>query len=210
MHSYDSKIPAFVEAARKVAAYGLVQCSSGNLSWRVGPDIALLSASRSWLAELTAGQVAVCEINTGQCLNKVTPTCEWVFHLGILKHRPEMNVVLHFQSPYATAVACGTPEKHDFNMTIEVPVYIGRPKAVPYSPPGSKKLAQAAIEVFKDKQTHLAILNNHGLVTVGKDINDAIQKAVFFEMTCRILLTNPDAKPLALEEVERLHKSAQA
>ena len=121
-----------------------------------------------------------------------------------------MNVVLHFQSPYATAVACGTPEKHDFNMTIEVPVYIGRPKAVPYSPPGSKKLAQAAIEVFKDKQTHLAILNNHGLVTVGKDINDAIQKAVFFEMTCRILLTNPDTKPLALEEVERLHKSAQA
>lgn len=210
MRSNDSEIAAFVEAARKVAAYGLVQCSSGNLSQRIEPGVALLSASRSWLAELTAEQVAVCQIETGMCVNDKTPTCESVFHLGILKVRQEMNVVLHFQSPYATAVACGKPEDYDYNMTIEVPVYIGEPAVVPYLPPGSNELAQTTIEAFKDKQTHLAILKNHGLVTVGKDINDAIQKAVFFEMTCQILLTNPDAQPLALEEIEHLRQSAQA
>ena len=54
----DSKYDAFVAAARKVAQYGLVQCSSGNLSWRVGPDEAMLSASGAWLAELTTKQIA--------------------------------------------------------------------------------------------------------------------------------------------------------
>ena len=210
MQSYDSKITSFVQAARKVADYGLTQCSSGNLSWRIEPGIALLSASRSWLGELTDEQIAACEIQSGKCINGKPPTCESVFHLGILKNRPEMNVVLHFQSIYATAIACGQPEKYDYNMTIEVPVYIGEPKVVPYLPPGSNELAQTTIDAMKDENTHLAILKNHGLVTVGKDFNDAIQKAVFFEMTCRIILTNPNAKPLPPDAVKTLRQSGQA
>jgi ribulose-5-phosphate 4-epimerase/fuculose-1-phosphate aldolase len=200
----------FVTACHKVAELGLLQCSSGNLSWRIEPNTALLSVSRSWLGELTAEQVAVCDIQTGRCLNEKTPTCESVFHLGILKNRPEINVVLHFQSPCATAVACGTPEKYDYNVIIEIPFYIGTPAAVDYLPPGSQELARAVIEAFGDPQTHMAFLKNHGLVTVGKDFNDAIQKAVFFELACKILLTNPAARPLSTEAVKSLRQSAQA
>jgi ribulose-5-phosphate 4-epimerase/fuculose-1-phosphate aldolase len=206
----DSQITAFIEACHKVAAFRLVQCSSGNLSWRIGPDTALLSASRSWLGELTSEQVTICEIQSGQCINGKTPTCESMFHLGILKNRPEMNVVLHFQSPYATAIACGTPEKYNYNVIIEIPVYIGTPAAVEYLPPGSTELAQAAIETFRDSKTHIAFLKNHGLVTVGRDFNDAIQKAVFLELACKILLTNPNAQPLTAEAVKSLRQSAPA
>jgi ribulose-5-phosphate 4-epimerase/fuculose-1-phosphate aldolase len=205
-----STITAFVRACHKVAEYGLVSCSSGNLSWRVEPDVALLSTSGVWLAELTQDQVAACDINTGRCSNGKIPTCESVFHLGILKNRPEMNVVLHFQSPYAAAVACGETDGLDFNMTIEVPVYIGTPAAVPYLPPGSGELAQAVIDTFKEPQTHIAILKNHGLVSVGTDLNDAIQKAVFFEMACRIMLTNPNAKALNDDAVEHLRNTSHA
>ena len=60
------------------------------------------------------------------------------------------------------------------------------------------------IDALKDSQSHLAILKNHGLVTVGRDFNDTIQKAVFFELACRILLTNPNAKPLAADMVKQL------
>lgn len=204
MREHELKEAAFVSACHKVAEYGLVLCSSGNLSWRVGPDTALLSTSGTWLAELTQNQIAKCDIGTGRCINGKEPTCESVFHLGILKNRPEMSVVLHFQSPYAAAIACGPTDGLNFNMTIEVPVYIGTPAVVPYLPPGSAELAQAVVDTFKETQTHLAILKNHGLVAVGKDFNDAIQKAVFFEMTCRIILTNPNAKPLDAERVKQL------
>jgi ribulose-5-phosphate 4-epimerase/fuculose-1-phosphate aldolase len=210
MQQYAADIMEFVAAGRKAAAFGLMQCSSGNLSRRIGPDTALLSASGSWLGELTADEVAVCQIDSGRCLNGKKPTCECVFHLGILKHRPEVNVVLHFQSPYATAIACGQPQDHDYNMTIEMPVYIGTPAVVPYLPPGSPQLAQAVIDAFRDKQVNMAFLKNHGLVTAGKNFNDAIQKAVFFEMTCRILLTNPNAKPLDAKEVKALRQTDQA
>jgi len=192
----DSAINEFAAACHKIAGYGLVSCSSGNLSWRVEPNTALLSASGSWLADLTTEQVAVCAIDTGKCNNDKRPTCEHLLHLGILKNRVDVNVVLHFQSRYATAIACSETLGFDFNMTIEVPVYIGTPAAVPYLPPGSDELAQAVVDAFKDPQTQVAILKNHGLVSVGKDFNDAIQKAVFFELACQIILTNPRAKPL--------------
>jgi ribulose-5-phosphate 4-epimerase/fuculose-1-phosphate aldolase len=206
MSEKRSTIQAFVQACHKVAEYGLVSCSSGNMSCRVEPDTALLSASGAWMAELTSGQVAVCSISTGQALNDVVPTCEHRFHLGILKYRPEIDVVLHFQSPYAAAVACGPTDGLDFNMTIEIPVYIGTPAVVPCLPPGSPELAGALVSGFKDPQRRIAILKNHGLVSVGTDFNDAIQKAVFFEIACRIMLTNPKAKPLDADVVKQLRK----
>jgi ribulose-5-phosphate 4-epimerase/fuculose-1-phosphate aldolase len=68
----------------------------------------------------------------------------------------------------------------------------------------STELAEAVAHAFKDPQTHLAILKNHGLVSVGEDFNDAIQKAAFFEMVCRTLLTHPNATPLDADAVNHL------
>jgi ribulose-5-phosphate 4-epimerase/fuculose-1-phosphate aldolase len=187
-------IRTFVAACRKVAEYGLIQCSSGNLSWRIGENLALLSASRSWLGELNESQVAICELDSEKCVNGKTPTVETRFHLGILRQRPEMKVVLHFQSPYATAIACGDPGQYNYNVIIEVPVYVGDPAVIDYYMPGTEELAQKVIEAMRTRD--MAILRNHGQVTCGKDFNDAIQKAVFFELACRILLAGADAKPL--------------
>lgn len=210
MSLYESQKSTFTKACHRVAVYDLVRCSSGNLSWRVEPDVALLSASGSWLIDLMDEQIAICEISTSQQMNDIKPTCESEFHMGILKNRAEVNVVLHFQSPYATTMACSQPETYDYNVLIEVPVYIGTPGVVPYLPPGSAELAQAVTEAFKDPQIYLGILKNHGLVTVGKDFNEAIQRAVFFEMVCQVLQNNPKAEPLAPDAVRCLRDLGQA
>ncbi len=201
-------IQAFIAACHKAAKYGLIRCSSGNLSWRIGENRALLSASRSWLGELDESQVAICELDSEQCINGKTPTVETRFHLGILKQRPEMNVVLHFQSPYATAIACGDPKAYDYNVIIEVPVYVGDPAVIDYFMPGTEELAEKVIEAMRDHD--MAILRNHGLVTCGRDFNDAIQKAVFFELACRILLTQPGATPLPPEVLPTLHAAGKS
>jgi ribulose-5-phosphate 4-epimerase/fuculose-1-phosphate aldolase len=206
----DPKFDLFIAAAHKVAQYNLVQCSSGNLSWRVGPNEVMLSASTAWLAELTTQQVALCELTSGRCVNGVKPTCEHGFHLGILRARPEVDVVLHFQSPFATALVCGDPARHNLNLTIEIPVYIGTPSVVDYLTPGTNELAQAVVDVFSDNHTHMALLKNHGMVTVGRTFNEAIQKAVFFEMACRIRLTCPEARSLDSEAVAHLNTLGNA
>lgn len=59
-------IERFIEAAHRVGQERLQLCSSGNLSWRVNKDLALVSGTGSWLPRITKENVAICNISTGQ------------------------------------------------------------------------------------------------------------------------------------------------
>lgn len=182
----QEKIKEFLAAAHKVGAMGLTRCSSGNLSWRVG-DVALVSATGSWVPELREDQVAVCDIATGRSLNGVRPSMESGFHLTILKERADVNAVLHCQSPAATTVACMDPRPSAFNVTAELPCHCGKDIAVvPYLRPGSPELAAAVVEAMRTHDS--VLLLKHGQVFAGRDLNAAIEKAAFLEMACDIIL----------------------
>jgi ribulose-5-phosphate 4-epimerase/fuculose-1-phosphate aldolase len=200
----NKKIRAFVNACHKVADFGLLLCSSGNMSCRLDDKLAILSASGAWLGEITARQVAICRIDNGQCINGLTPTMENKFHLGILCKRPEVNVVLHCQSPFATAIACGNPNDYNFNLITEVTYHVKHPAVVKYLLPGSEALADAVIAAIEEHD--LAVLRNHGLVTVGRDFNDAIQKACFFELACQILLCQDKPQFLSKSAIGKIMK----
>ena len=129
---------------------------------------------------------------------------ESVFHLGVLRERPDVNVVLHFQSPYATAVACMEETPKDFNVTAEVPCHVGTEiPVIPYFRPGSKELAEAVIAAMKDHNS--VLLQKHGQVVCGKDFNQAFERAMFFEMASRIIvLSGGKYKTLTKEEIDDL------
>lgn len=149
--------------------------------------LALLSATGSWLEELREEQVALCRISDGQCLNGVQPTMEAGFHLGVMRRRPEINCVLHFQSPYATVVSCMKDKPRDFNVTLEGPLYVGREvPVVPFLPPGSDELAAAVTDALSSHD--IVLMSNHGQAACGKDFRDTLRRAVFFEMACRIIV----------------------
>lgn len=196
-------IEQFVTQAHRVGDAGLTVCSSGNLSWRIGEEV-LLSGTGSWVPSLTKEKVAVCQLATGEVLNGVKPSMESGFHLGVLRERSDVNVVLHFQSPYATAVACMKNCPVNFNVTAEVPCHVGREiPVVPYLRPGSKELAQAVVEAMKEHNSIL--LRKHGQVVCGKDFDQAFERAMFFEMACRIIIqSGGDYTVLTPEEIEDL------
>lgn len=199
----DEHIKQFIEQAHRIGKAGLTQCSSGNLSWRIG-DEALVSGTGSWVPELTEDKVSICRISTGEVLNGVKPSMESVFHLGVLRERPDVNVVMHFQSEYATAVACMEETPKDFNVTAEVPCHVGAEiPVIPYFRPGSKELAEAVIEGMKEHNS--VLLKKHGQVVCGKDFNQAFERATFFEMACRIIiLSGGKYMTLSREEIDDL------
>ena len=205
---WTGEIARFVEAAHRTAEHGLLRCSSGNLSWRLNDALCLVTATGSWLGNLTPAQVAICRVVDGAPVNSVKPSVEAGFHTGILRARPDIRVVLHFQSPAATAFACRRDvETVNFAIIPEVPVYIGSIAVVPYLQPGSAELARAVIPAMQDH--NLLLLRNHGLVTVGRDLDDALQKAAFFELACQVLLTAGDQAQLLTEPAVRaLRESA--
>lgn len=101
----NEHIEQYLAQAHRYGDAKLMLCSSGNLSWRIGEE-ALVSGTGSWVPNLQKEKVSICNIATGTPQNGVKPSMESTFHLGILRERPDVNVVLHFQSEYATAVSC--------------------------------------------------------------------------------------------------------
>ena len=185
-HGHQEKIDEFVAACRKVCACGLLRYSSGNMSCRLDGETVAVSARGAWLGEMTADDVAICRLVDGESVNGKQPTAENGFHMGILQSRADANVVLHFQSPFATAIACGAENEYNFDVIPELPIYIGEVGFVEYLPPGTKELADAVVSAMRDHD--LVICRNHGQVVIGRDFKDVIQKAGFFELACEILL----------------------
>lgn len=199
----SESINQFVEMARRVGKAGLTVCSSGNLSIRLGEEV-LISGTGSWVPELTADRVSVCRLSDGEVLNGIRPSIESVFHMGVMREREDVGCVLHFQSPYATAVACMKNRPTNFNFTAECPLHVGEEiPMIPYYRPGSPELAKAVVEAMRNHNS--VMLLKHGQVVCGKDFNQALERAMFMEMSCRIAVINGDnVDPLTPAEIKDL------
>ncbi|MBN1853780.1 MAG: class II aldolase/adducin family protein, partial [Pirellulales bacterium] len=180
-----------------------MRCSSGNISRRLDDTRLLATSTRSWLEKLSKDEVTVCRIADGAMLEGPQPTIEIGFHAGILKARPDINVVMHFQTPFATTLACRETDNIDYCMIPEIPFYIGHVARVPYFLPGSKELADAVTMAMKDHD--MVVMSNHGMVTIATDYGHVIQNAQFFELACEVIIRGGDRlKPLSKEDIDRL------
>ena len=136
-------------------------------------------------------------------MDEKKPSVEMGFHAGILQSRTEVNVVLHFQTPCATALASRQIENVNYFVIPEVPFYIGPVARVGYSQPGSEILAKAVTGAMR---THdMVTIANHGQVTVADNFAHAIQKASFFELACEIIVHGSDKlAPLSCRAAQHL------
>jgi ribulose-5-phosphate 4-epimerase/fuculose-1-phosphate aldolase len=199
----NAQIEEFLAAGHRAAAKGLMKCSSGNLSKRLDDGHMLATATRSWMETLTPEQVAICRIADGEHLEGPRPTVEIGFHADILRTRSDVNVVMHFQTPCATALACRSTTEINFNVIPEVPFYLGPIARVPYLLPGSPELAEAVTTAMQGHD--LVILSNHGIVTVAEDYDHVIQNAVFFELACEAIVhAGAELTPLTNEDAQAL------
>ena len=77
--------------------------------------------------------------------------------------------------------------------------------AIPFLRPGSKELAEAVVAAMKDHNSIL--LKKHGQVTCGKDFNQALERAMFFEMAAHIAVVNgSNIDPLTPAEIDSLEE----
>ena len=199
----NEHIEQFIAQAHRYGDAKLMLCSSGNLSWRIGEE-ALISGTGSWVPTLGKEKVSICNIASGTPSNGVKPSMESTFHLGILRERPDVNVVLHFQSEYATAVSCMKNKPANVNVTAEIPCHVGSEiPVIPYYRPGSPELAKAVVEAMQKHNS--VLLTNHGQVVCGKDFDQVYERATFFEMACRIIVqSGGDYSVLTPAEIEDL------
>lgn len=166
---------------------GLTSGSGGNISARVeGTDQVVIKSSGVSFADCKEENIILVDLYGNVVEGSLKPSKEVKFHCGIYRVRPEIRAVVHTHSPAATAFSVVGREIP--MVTVSAAKGILRTPVIRYAPPGSEELARLVMEAFQEEGLKTALLQNHGVITVGKDLFEALYLAEVVEDTARVAI----------------------
>ena len=112
------------------------------------------------------------------------PTIEILLHLTVYKNRPEVNAIVHTHPLYSTVFSCmgeGIPMIID-----EAAQTLGASvKTTRYALPGTQELAEECVKAL-GTNANACLLQSHGAVCVGENMEAAFKVAKVLEVTAQI------------------------
>lgn len=186
-------------AARRLAASGANTGSSGNLSARV-PRGYLVTPSGFPNETLHPDDLVFMGEDWTHGGGQRTPSSEWRLHRDIYQKRPEANAVVHTHSPYATTLACLRRPIPPFHYEV---AFAGGAdiRCGEYATFGTQELSDAALAALHGRSA--CLLANHGAVTLGAGIEEAVALAEKVEALARLYWQALQVgEPALLDEVE--------
>jgi ribulose-5-phosphate 4-epimerase/fuculose-1-phosphate aldolase len=175
-----------------------------HLSAGVGGNVAARCGTRIWLTptgcslrEVQPDDIAVVDAH-GVLIQGETPTKEAGMHLGILRERPDMNVVFHVHGAHIIAASTLLdPGASSLPALTPGFVYYAFPlPMLPFMVPGSPDLAAAVREALAGQGARAVLLQNHGLITAGKDFREALNIAEEVDEAARVYVLTGGKAPL--------------
>lgn len=204
MSTDSEKRKEMVVLCRLVQQKNLVFGSGGNLSFRLNERILITPSGRS-MEFLQEGDLVAVKMD-GSYSGAEKPSSEFRMHLNCYCARDDVKVILHLHSPYATAVSC----LKFLNMSCAIPIFtpgygkrVGALPAIAYLRPGSRRLAEQVRDTIAERNS--VLLQNHGVVVVGKTVEQALGLAEEIEEEARMyLLLGGDGSALSDSAVKDL------
>jgi L-fuculose-phosphate aldolase len=166
------------DAARRLAADGLVLGTAGNVSERSG-DLVAVTPTGAVLEQVTADDVVVVDLDGAPVDGDLAPTSELGLHLGAYR-RYEAGAVVHAHSPFGTALACVLDELPVIHY--QMLALGGAVRVAPYATFGSPELAELTLDALTDRTA--ALMSNHGTIALGSDATVALETARLLEWAC--------------------------
>jgi len=170
---------------RQLAASGLIAGRDGNLSVRIGKERALVTPTGCIKSLVSARDMVEVDF-TGRPRTRGSrkPTSELDLHLRILRHRPDVQAVVHAHPPTATGFAVAG-EAIPGNLLPELIFVVGPVPLVPFGRPGTPELGDRVVPYLEGNNALL--LANHGAVTMGRTLDEAWIRMESLEHCAKII-----------------------
>ncbi|MCB1150964.1 class II aldolase/adducin family protein [bacterium] len=176
---------ALVRAGRRLADRDLIVAAEGNLSVRLGGDLFLTTPAGREKGSLGLGDLVVVDLEGNPRGGRLRPSSEWRLHREIYRRRPDVGAVCHAHPPHALAFACARRPLPAL-MPEAVMVLEGEVPVAPYAAPGTDAVAESVRELIARRPCLL--LANHGAVTTGRDMEQALHRMETLERVAQTAL----------------------
>lgn len=135
---------------------------------------------------------------------------EYPIHTEVLAARPDAGAVVHTHAEHSVALAASRTELRPYShaATLFVPPAVAR-----YTETGdlirTSELGKSVARALGQRDA--LFLVNHGLVTTGRTVADAVMRAVLLEQACRmqLLVAGYGGAPTASDDEEAIAKRAR-
>ncbi|MBX9929037.1 MAG: class II aldolase/adducin family protein [Gemmatimonadaceae bacterium] len=175
---------ALVAAGARLFSAGLVAGRDGNLSARLDDDRVLITPRGVSKGHLTPHALAVVRLD-GTLVSGPTPSTEQSMHLAAYAARPDVQAAVHAHPPTATGFAVAGETLPD-DVLPELTAGVGPVAFVPFGRPGTGALARELTPYWAGHDAFL--LANHGALTVGRSVTEALHRMESMEQAARIVL----------------------
>lgn len=183
MRVYDVK-KDIIEAGRRCWLRGWVAANDGNISVRISDNEILTTATGQSKGFLTPDLIVKVD-RRGQLLEgDRPPSTEIQMHLLVYDRRPDVRAVFHAHPPYCTAHAVAGLPLNECVLP-EIVVTLGSIPLAPYGTPSTSEIPDALAPLLDHHDAFL--LQNHGALTLGKDIFQAYYRMESIEHFAHIL-----------------------
>ncbi len=151
----------------------------GNLSLRVNDDIFIIKPSGVNLKKVNYRDYPIISIKKKKFNYKLKPSVDTDFHLEVYKSFRNINSIVHTHSKYATiwAQACksipnkGTTHSDYWLNDIPITKKLSKKQIIKNY---EKNIGKEIVKVLKKKFSYGVLIANHGVITFGRNIDEAI------------------------------------
>jgi L-ribulose-5-phosphate 4-epimerase len=183
MNSIERLRRQVIEVAQVLPKFGLVWMAGGTICAR-DPESGCVVVTPSGMSydDLTFTDMIVTDMEMNVVAGDHRPSVALNLWVAFFKARPELNAIVHTHSPFATAFSViGEP----------IPVitetqanWFGAPVPVtPYLSVDDPRFATLPVEVLGEGFG--VLLGQHGVITLGANLNRALERAVTLEEAAR-------------------------
>jgi L-fuculose-phosphate aldolase len=193
---------------RRLYNHGLTTTSGGNISLRVSDEIIVITPSATDKGRMKWDEVGIMNSKGESLTPHLRLSIESGMHLAIYNTK-NVNAIVHAHPVFATSFTA-MKRKINTSLTAEACAILGEPVFVPYALMGTKDLA--AVVSDQISRSDILLLENHGILSVGKDLLQAFDKIEVLENAAKmtvIVETMGKKSPLStvrIEEIKNLFK----
>ncbi len=185
----------------------LVTMTSGNASGR-DPKSGYVVIKPSGMAfeELSSEKMVIVDLNGNLIEGDLKPSVDALTHCNIYRRMDKVNGVVHTHSNYATSFAA-LGEGIPCVLTAIADEFGCDIPCAPYCPIGEEQIGEAVVKFIGNCPAIL--LQNHGVFSVGENVNAALKAAVMCEDVAKTVhLAILRGRPIQIpnDEIIRGHK----
>jgi autoinducer 2 (AI-2) kinase len=172
-----------IQITNELFSMGLLTATGGNISALADGETMWITPSQMYKGDLHEEDLVHIKFDGTVLEGTRQPSVEYQMHGQAYQVRPGTTGAVHTHAPIATAFGICNQAFPPINTDA---VFLRDTVIVPWFMPGSKELADAVSEALKKSRG--AILQNHGLMTVDKNLRKAATRAMMLEETAKIVL----------------------